>query len=83
MAEEKEKPKRTAGKATVRINRVDENIDEVFIYSEDPYINRAIHAKTGLFKVGEFPLDEIEKKEEQSKPKANPDLGKIEPAAGK
>lgn len=52
--------------ATIRINRVDPNIDEVFIYSEDPYVNRAIYAKVGIFTSGEFSDQQISQMETRS-----------------
>lgn len=53
-------------KAAIRINRVDANIDEVFIYRDQPYVNRTIYAKSGLFSAGEFSDEEIAKLEQQS-----------------
>jgi hypothetical protein len=52
--------------ATVRVNRVDANIDEVFIYSEDPYVNRAIYAKAGVFTPGELSDRQISEMETRS-----------------
>ena len=50
----------------VRVNKIDENMDEVFIYREEPYVNRAIYAKTGLFKTGKLSDKAIAELEEQS-----------------
>lgn len=48
----------------VKINSVDEHTDEVFLYRKDPYVNKAIYAPAGTFKLGAFTEDTIEKKEE-------------------
>lgn len=74
--------KKESSKATVRVNRVDENTDEVFINSDEPYVNRVIFAKSGAFTAGETSLDEIEKKEAKLKQADGSKLGQIEPAKG-
>lgn len=52
--------------AIIRINRVDNNIDEVLIYREDPYLNRAVYAKRGVFAAGEASDEQIAELEQQS-----------------
>lgn len=53
----------------VRINSVSEELDEVFLYREDPYMNKAVYAKPGIYKLGAFTEDTIEKKEELAEEK--------------
>lgn len=74
--------KKASAKATIRVNRVDADTDEVFVYCEEPYVNRVIIAKHGAFTVGEMSLDEIEKKEAKLKQTDGSKLGQIEPAVG-
>lgn len=74
--------KKSSAKATLRVNRVDENTDEVFVYCEEPYVNRVIIAKHGAFTAGEMSLDEIEKKEAKLNKVDGSKLGQIEPAKG-
>lgn len=36
----------------VKINPVDDETEEVFLYREDPYVNEVKYAKKGLYKLG-------------------------------
>jgi hypothetical protein len=48
----------------VKINPVDENTEEVFLYREDPYLNEVHYAPKGLYKLGVFTEPTIQKKVE-------------------
>lgn len=57
-------------KLTIKVNPAAQNgpaVDEVFVTSEDPYVNRVIYAKPGLFKEGELTEEAVAKLEAQSK----------------
>lgn len=49
----------------VKINKVDEERDEVFFYREEPYFNEVKYVKTGAFKLGTLSEEAIEKKSEE------------------
>lgn len=49
----------------VRINPIDGDMEEVFLYREDPYVNEVRRVKAGTFKVGAFTEETIEKKAEE------------------
>ena len=36
----------------VKINSINEELDEVFIYRSEPYVNKAIRAPAGKYKLG-------------------------------
>jgi hypothetical protein len=46
----------------VRINPVDDETEEVFLYREEPYVNEVHYAPKGLYKLGTFTEPTIEKK---------------------
>ena len=52
-------------KIQVRINRDPRHpdIEEVFLYREEPYLNEVKYAKPGVYKEGEFAESTVEKKE--------------------
>ena len=51
-------PKKDKNKIeVVRINSVNEELDEVFLYREDPYLNEARYVKAGSMKLGPLPED--------------------------
>lgn len=58
-------PEKKSAKAKVRINKIDDNVEEVFITCDDPYVNKAVYAKPGVYKEGEFSLDSLDKKAEE------------------
>lgn len=64
-------PKTKEQMLKVRVNPGSER-DEVFITSDtsekstDPYVNKTVYAKPGLFKDGEYAADVIAKMEERS-----------------
>lgn len=49
----------------VKINKVDDERDEVFFYREEPYFNETKYVKTGTFKLGPLSEEAIEKKTEK------------------
>lgn len=56
-------------KIQVRINKgADQNppsdVDEVFLYRDDPYVNEVKYVKPGTYKEGEYTEATVEKKEE-------------------
>jgi hypothetical protein len=55
--------------------------DEVFITNEEPYVNRAVYAKPGLFRDGEISADEVANLEERSKAELARVQHKLEDAA--
>lgn len=49
-----EKKKRIADKPkVVKVNNEGGELDEVFIRSDEPYVNRAVYVKAGTYKVGD------------------------------
>jgi hypothetical protein len=48
----------------VRINSINEELDEVFLYRSDPYVNEVKRVPAGTYKLGAFTEDTIEKKTE-------------------
>lgn len=48
----------------VKINSINEELDEVFLYRADPYVNEVKRAPKGTYKLGAFTEDTIEKKVE-------------------
>lgn len=55
--------KKDEGKVQVRINH-GEDVDEVFLYRDEPYLNEVKYVKPGTYKEGEFAESTVEKKEE-------------------
>jgi hypothetical protein len=56
----------------VKINSIDEETDEVFLYRDSPglpYINEAIRVPSGTCKLGAYTEDTIEKKQELAEEK--------------
>jgi hypothetical protein len=54
----------------VKINSIDEETDEVFLYRDTPnlpYINEVIRVPSGTYKLGLFTEDTVEKKKEVTK----------------
>ena len=49
----------------VKINPVDDETEEVFLYREDPYVNEVRRAPKGLYKLGTFTEPTIQKKAEE------------------
>jgi hypothetical protein len=54
-------------KITVRINKLENSVDEVFLYREEPYVNRVVYTKPGIFTVGEVTDEEAVDLEQSSK----------------
>jgi hypothetical protein len=48
-----EKKKKTEKPKVVKVNNEGGETDEVFIHSEEPYVNKAIYVKAGKYKVGD------------------------------
>ncbi len=48
----------------VKINSINEELDEVFLYREDPYVNEVKRVPSGTYKLGAFTEDTLEKKAE-------------------
>lgn len=48
----------------IRINPVDDETEEVFLYREEPYLNEVKRAPKGVYKIGAFTESTIEKKDE-------------------
>lgn len=42
-----------------------DEVEEVFLYREDPYVNEARYAKKGTYKLGAFTEGTIQKKESE------------------
>lgn len=51
----------------IKINSINEELDEVFLYREDPYLNEVKRVPSGTYKLGAFTEDAIEKKAEAGK----------------
>lgn len=47
----------------IKINSINEELDEVFLYRGDPYVNKVIRAPAGTYKLGAA----VEDKEEEAK----------------
>lgn len=58
------KTKETDKIEVVRINPVDEETEEVFLYREEPYLNEVHYAPKGLYKLGAFTEPTIQKRVE-------------------
>lgn len=59
------KTKETDKIEVVRINPVDDETEEVFLYREEPYVNEVKYAPKGLYKLGTFTEPTIQKKAEE------------------
>jgi hypothetical protein len=59
---------KTKDKDKIEVVRINESEDgqteEVFLYREEPYVNEVKYAPKGVYKLGAFTEDTIEKKEE-------------------
>lgn len=47
----------------VKINSINEELDEVFLYREDPYVNEVLRVKAGTYKLGPIADEKAEAKE--------------------
>lgn len=61
----KAKDKEASKIEVIKINPVDDETEEVFLYREEPYVNEVKYAPKGLYKLGTFTESTIEKKAEE------------------